>query len=72
MSADKCDLTTAEGNGMGECVLLSLSECVRWQETPLSASNDYRVWKTVGEHVEHMLLVVVDSGKHVVCVPATE
>lgn len=72
MNADKCDLTTAEGNGMGECVLLCLCECVCWQKTPLCTSNDCRVWKTVGEHIEQIVLVVVDSGKDVVYVPATE
>lgn len=69
MNADKCDLTAAEGNGMGECVFLSLCASRRHY---FSASHDCRVWKTVGEHIEQILLVVVDSGKHASYVPAAE
>lgn len=74
MNADNCERTTAEGNGMGKCVVLTLTvrTCA-----PAGRGHHflYRTTAVYGKvwarHVEQNLLVVVDSGKHVVDVPAS-
>lgn len=60
MSAAKCDLTTAKGNGIGEFVLLCLCECVRLSLHRMTVEYG-KLWVNTASRFSWLWLIVENT-----------